>query len=199
MVAAAAERFGSRPAIIDGTTPLTYDELVDQARRFGAALVASGIEPGDRVAIWAYNSAEWVVAALGVFEAGAVLVPVNTRFKGPEAADILRRSRARALVTVTDFLGTDYVAMLGDAGTELPDLVTIVVAHGPTRPGTEGWDAFMARATGAGPRGGAAPGVGRSAPTTPPTSCSPRGPPASPRGWSRPTAAPCWWPPTGWP
>ena len=45
-------------------------------------------------------------------QAGAVLVPVNTRFKGPEAADILRRSRARALVTVTDFLGTDYVAML---------------------------------------------------------------------------------------
>jgi acyl-CoA synthetase (AMP-forming)/AMP-acid ligase II len=148
MVAGTAGRFGSRPAIIDGPTTLTYDELVDESRRFGAALIASGIERGDRVAIWAHNCARWVVAVLGVFEAGAVLVPVNTRFKGPEAADILHRSRARALLTVTDFLGTDYVAMLADAGTQLPDLATTVVVHGPTRPGTEEWATFMARATG---------------------------------------------------
>jgi acyl-CoA synthetase (AMP-forming)/AMP-acid ligase II len=148
MVADTAGRFGARPAIIDGTTSLTYDQLVEEARRFGAALVASGIEAGDRVAIWAFNSAEWVVAVLGIFEAGAVLVPVNTRFKGAEAADILQRSRARALVTVTDFLGTDYVAMLEDTGVELPDLSTTVVAHGPAGGGAEGWDAFLARATG---------------------------------------------------
>jgi HIP---CoA ligase len=148
MVAATADRYGSRPAIIEGITTLTYDELVAEARRFGSALIASGIERGDRVAVWAHNSARWVVAALGVFDAGAVLVPINTRFKGPEAADILRRARARTLVTTTDFLGTDYVAMLGDAGPDLPDLATTVVVHGPTPPGTEGWDPFMARATG---------------------------------------------------
>jgi acyl-CoA synthetase (AMP-forming)/AMP-acid ligase II len=149
MVAGTAGRFGSKTAVIDGSIRLTYDELVEQARRFGAALVASGIERGDRVAVWADNSARWVVAVLGIFEAGAVLVPVNTRFKGPEAADILCRSRVRALVTVTDFLGTDYVAMLGDTGVELPDLATTVVVRGPDRPGTEEWGAFMARATGA--------------------------------------------------
>ena len=93
-----------------------------EARRFGAALVAAGIEPGDRVAIWAPNSLRWIVAVLGIFEAGATLVPINTRFKGVEAADILTRSGARALVTVTDFLGTDYVAMLADTGVELPRL-----------------------------------------------------------------------------
>jgi HIP---CoA ligase len=147
MVADTAGRCGSRPAIVDGTTTLTYDQLVGEARRFGAALVASGIGRGDRVGVWAFNSARWVIAALGVFEAGAVLVPVNTRFKGPEAADILRRARARVLVTVTDFLGTDYVAMLAHADTELPDLAATVVAHGPIPTGTEGWDAFLARAT----------------------------------------------------
>ena len=147
ITAKAASRFGDRTAIEDGTTRLTYTELADEATRFGAALVASGIGPGDRVALWAPNSARWVVAFLGLSQAGAVLVPVNTRFKGGEAADILRRSRARLLVTVTDFLGSDYVAMLSSTGTELPDLDTVVVAHGPVPGGAESWDGFMARAT----------------------------------------------------
>ena len=60
------------------------------------------------------------MAALGLWQAGAVLVPVDTRFKGGEAADLLARSRARALVTVTDFLGTDYVDMLRSTATGSP-------------------------------------------------------------------------------
>ena len=112
MTAAAADRFGDRLAVIDGDERLTYAELLHDARTFGAGLVAAGVERGDRVAIWAPNSARWIVAVLGLFQAGAVLVPVNSRFKGAEAVEILRRSDARALVTVTDFLGTDYVACL---------------------------------------------------------------------------------------
>ena len=88
---------------------------------------------------------------LGSSQAGAVLVPVNTRFKGAEAADILSRSRARVLVTVTDFLGTDYVAMLGATGVELPDLDTIVVAAGPAPGGAESWAGFLGRADDADP------------------------------------------------
>jgi acyl-CoA synthetase (AMP-forming)/AMP-acid ligase II len=149
MIADVAERFGPRPAIVDGDTRYSYEELVEQSRRFGAALVASGIEPGDRVAIWAFNCVEWVVAVLGLFQAGAVLVPINTRFKGAEAADILSRSHARALVTVTDFLGTDYVAMLADAGVDLPDLALTVIARGLAPVGTESWDRFLDRATAA--------------------------------------------------
>jgi HIP---CoA ligase len=144
---AAAERHGDNLAVSDGATTLTYSGLLEAARSFGAALVASGVEPGDRVALWAPNSAEWIIACLGLFQAGAVLVPVNTRFKGPEAAEILSRSRARVLVTVTDFLGTDYVAMLRSAGTELPGLKTIVVAHGGVPGGAESWPGFAARAT----------------------------------------------------
>jgi acyl-CoA synthetase (AMP-forming)/AMP-acid ligase II len=113
-------------------------------------LVAAAVEPGDRVAIWAFNSVEWVVAMLGSSLAGAVLVPVNTRFKGAEAADILRRSRARVLVTVTDFLETDYVSMLRAAGLELPDLTTTVVARGRAADHTEPWAGFLGRATAAG-------------------------------------------------
>lgn len=147
MAAATAERCGDRLAVVDGHTRLTYSELHDEARSFGAALVASGVEPGDRVALWAPNSAEWIVAVLGLLQAGGVLVPVNTRFKGVEAADILARSRARALVTVTDFLGTDYLALLEATGTELPDLHTVVVARGPAPDAGVPWAAFLARAT----------------------------------------------------
>ena len=76
------------------------------------------------------------MAALGLFQAGAVLVPVNTRFKGAEAADILARSRARALVTVTDFLGTDYVAMLPwDRRRAARISSIVVVACGPAADG----------------------------------------------------------------
>src|SRR5439155_20872843 len=107
MASAAGERFSDRLAIADGDTRLSYSDLFEQARRFGAALVVSGIQPGDRVAIWAFNSAEWVVALLGLSCAGAVLVPINTRWKGAEAADVLRRSRARLLVTVTGFPDAD--------------------------------------------------------------------------------------------
>ncbi|HEY2429600.1 MAG TPA: FadD3 family acyl-CoA ligase [Acidimicrobiales bacterium] len=143
LVTASADRFGGAPAVIDGGINLTYAELRDRARQFGAALIVAGVGRGDRVAIWAFNSAEWIVAMLGVFEAGAVLVPVNTRFKGAEAADVLFRSGARVLVTVTDFLGTDYVAWLRTSGRELPDLSTIIVARGDVPAGTESWDSFL--------------------------------------------------------
>ncbi|MGH7899570.1 MAG: AMP-binding protein [Candidatus Binatia bacterium] len=76
MTAAASERLGGRLAIVDGDTRLTYAGLVEAAQTFAAALVASGVAPGDRVAIWLFNGIEWVVAVLGIFEAGAVLVPI---------------------------------------------------------------------------------------------------------------------------
>jgi acyl-CoA synthetase (AMP-forming)/AMP-acid ligase II len=146
MVEGSAVRYGDQLAIRDGATELTYNELLDQARRFAAALVASGVEPGDRVALWAFNSVEWVVAFIGLLQAGAVLVPINTRFKGFEAADILRRGGVKALVTVTDFLGTDYVAMLESTEGSLPALETIVIARGPASGSGIAWDAFLARA-----------------------------------------------------
>jgi acyl-CoA synthetase (AMP-forming)/AMP-acid ligase II len=147
LTAGAADQFGDRVAVAERDTTLTYAELFDEARTFGAALVASGVQAGDRVAIWAPNSARWIVAVLGLFQSGAVLVPINTRFKGVEAAEILSRSRARLLVTVTDFLGTDYVAMLESSDIDLPDLETIVVIDGPVPARAASWDAFAASAS----------------------------------------------------
>ena len=112
-------------AVVDGDERVTYGELAERVRSFGAALIERGVEAGDRVAIWAPNSVRWIVAMFGASSAGATIVPVNTRFKGDEAAAILRRSGARVLVTVSEFLGADYVAMLraGDPGLEIDTIV----------------------------------------------------------------------------
>jgi acyl-CoA synthetase (AMP-forming)/AMP-acid ligase II len=145
--AAAAAAYADTEAIVDGDDRLGFAALVDESRRFAAALVASGTTPGSRVAIWAFNSVQWVVAALGTWQAGAVLVPINTRFKGQEAADILARSRAQTLVTVTDFLGVNYLDMLRTARAVLPDLTTTVVAVGPVPTGVHDWDRFLGHGT----------------------------------------------------
>ncbi|MEV0110208.1 FadD3 family acyl-CoA ligase [Nocardia sp. NPDC050799] len=109
----AADRFGDAEAVVDGELRWSYRELVDRIRRAAGSFAESGIGTGDRVAVWAPNSAEWIVAALGVMTAGGVLVPVNTRFKAEEAADVIRRSGARALLVQKGFLGADYPAPPG--------------------------------------------------------------------------------------
>ena len=154
----AAARFGGSEAVVDhhgpggSTTRLTFDQLVEEVSAATRAVLANGIERGDRVAIWAPNCAEWVIAALGAVRAGAVLVPLNTRFKGAEAAYILRTSGARILFTVQGFLGTDYPAMLADAvaaGEPLPELERVVVlrSDGAPEPGTRRGDQVVAWST----------------------------------------------------
>ena len=87
-----------------------------------------------------------MIAALGAIGAGGVLVPLNTRFKGAEAAYVLGRSGARFLCTVTGFLDTDYVAMLREAG-PCPTRSSTSSCCRATRPdGTITFADFLARA-----------------------------------------------------
>ena len=110
MVLSAADRFGDAEAVVDGPLRLSFSEVVDRIRCAAGAFADFGIEKRDRVAIWAPNSAEWMIAAFGIMTAGAVLVPVNTRFKADEAGDIIVRSGAKAVMVQQGFLGQDYVA-----------------------------------------------------------------------------------------
>jgi acyl-CoA synthetase (AMP-forming)/AMP-acid ligase II len=142
LVRAAAERFGERTAVEDGTVRLTFAELAAAALRAARAFCAAGVQPGDRIAIWAPNIHEWVIAAIGLQCAGAVLVPLNTRLKGNEAAYILRKSGARLIFTMNEFLGAGYVDML--RGQDLPAVEHIVVFRDAT-PGTIAWEEFLAR------------------------------------------------------
>ena len=146
VVRAGARSYPDREAVVDGPIRLTFAELADEVTTFARALIGRGVEPGDRVAIWAPNSWHWVVAAMGIVSAGAVMVPLNTRFKGAEAGYILRKTAARLLVTDDGFLGNPYVAMLADE--VLPDLVGIVVLGAVPSAGRDvaSWESFVARA-----------------------------------------------------
>ncbi len=140
----AADHFGDEDAVVDGAEQVSFAGLAQRVDEAAAALVASGIAPGDRVALWAPNSLTWIVASFAVYSAGAVLVPVNTRFKGEEAGHVLRRSGARLLFGATDVLGSDLIASLeGVDGLEA--LRQTVVVSGPPRRGAETWAGFLQR------------------------------------------------------
>ena len=148
----AASRFADREALVDGDLRLTWAELADRADEAARALIASGVAAGDRVAIWSPNIGEWVVAALGIHRAGAAVATLNTRFKGDEAAHNIRTAGARMLLTVTDFLDTDYVSLLHGAGGGVPDcLEEVVVLRGPAPEGTTSWPELLGRARGIDP------------------------------------------------
>ncbi len=107
-----AKRYRDRLAVIDGPLRLSYTGLAAEVRTMARALIAAGVQPGDRVAVWLPNTAHWLVAALGAQSIGASLVPMNTRYTGYEAADVLRRTGARVIFLPDRFLGLDYLAAL---------------------------------------------------------------------------------------
>ncbi|MBD0322953.1 MAG: fatty acid--CoA ligase family protein [Aldersonia sp.] len=124
----AARDFGDGDAIVDGAIRYTYAELLEEVRTTSRALLARGIAHGDRVAIWAPNTYHWVVAALAIHYAGAVVIPVNTRFTAAEAAEILERTDARALFVAGPFLGRDRLAELRGAAA-LPGTVVVIAVE----------------------------------------------------------------------
>ena len=143
----AAASYPATNAIVDGELAITYSDLVRRAEEAARSLIALGVQAGARVAIWAPNLHEWIVAACAIHCAGAIMVPLNTRMKGAEAADILERSQAEVLFFIGDFLGQYYPALLD--GLRPATLRQVVVlrdgaprsAHAEVR-----WDAFLALA-----------------------------------------------------
>src|SRR5574344_728857 len=142
-----AQQHGSRPAIVDGDITLTYADLLQRSEQVARSLIALNVQAGDRVALWAPNVYEWIVAACGVHAAGAILVPLNTRMKGAEAADILERSGAKLLFCIGDFLQQHYPALLRDC--RPATLAHVVVLRGQPRAdvaqsGDHAWEDFLA-------------------------------------------------------
>ena len=127
----AAEQFGDAIAIQEAHQQFTFNELNALRIQSCQAFMAAGVEKGDRVAIWAPNIAEWVIAAIGLQSAGGVLVPINTRINGSEAALIINNSGVKLLFTVASFLDIDCPEMLADQ--EMPALEAMIFLREPDK------------------------------------------------------------------
>jgi len=124
-------------AIVFEDARLTWAETRERSRAVARALLAADVRPGDHVAVWLPNRPDWLLLWFACSMVGAVVVPVNTRYKTDEAGYIIGQSGSRLLFCLAEFAGIDYLAAL-DGLPELPSLRETVVLD-------RDWDAFLAR------------------------------------------------------
>ncbi len=143
-------------AIVGPDGRLTYAELAAEVAQVRSALIASGVQKGDHVGICLGNGTRWLVLFLAIGSAGAVTVPVNTRFRTEELRYALGQSRVKMLFLADRVLGSDFGAMIASLAPAiatrlpdpaLPDLAEIVMLDGNVPAGAVSWDSFKARAT----------------------------------------------------
>jgi fatty-acyl-CoA synthase len=146
--------------ILPSGEALSFGEIADRADRFAGGLQARGVGSGDIVAIWLPNVPEWVVACLGAMRLGAGVLPLNTRFRAQEVGNLVRRTRAKALVSAP-YLGkvasAEVLAYLENAALESLRLVVLVGADGVDAPTS--WPKPTASFAALGASAPAAPGV----------------------------------------
>jgi len=144
LVFEASRQFAGIPAIEEGLEVIDYADLSDRVLDVARGLIQLGVQPGDPVAVWAPNCARWILTALGLQMAGAVLVPINTRMKASEARDIITRSGSRMLFSTGDFLGSDYPALIAESCADWLDM-TVVMSDRQGEPLANNleWDAFI--------------------------------------------------------
>ena len=122
------------PLLYDREQPLSYADLIAQADRVAAGLLALGVAPGDRVAIWLPNVPAWLACFFGCARIGAIAVAVNTRFRAHELADIIARSGSRVLVYWPGFTKVDFDAVLGGCPPESLAGLSAIVEYAEAAP-----------------------------------------------------------------
>ena len=128
--ARAAERWGTREALCFQGRRWTFTEVAQGVDRTARGLMALGVEPGEKVALWMLNRPEWIEAMFAVMKVGAVLVPINTRLRSNDVAYILGHSEARTLLMAGRSGPIDYLAMVREITSALPRLERLVVLGG---------------------------------------------------------------------
>jgi fatty-acyl-CoA synthase len=147
----AARRWGAREAVCFQGRRWTFADLAAGVDRVARGLVALGVQPGDRVALWLVNWPEWIEIAFAVMKIGAVLVPINTRLRTDDVAYIVDQSGASTLVIAERSGPIDYLGMVRElmpagappGGGRLPQLRRLVVLGDEPRPATTPWQALL--------------------------------------------------------
>ena len=123
------------PALFDRGRPVSYRELAESSRRLAQGLRKLGVRGGDCVALWLPNLPAWLSAFFACAQLGAIAVSVNTRFRSHELADILHRSRARALVFWPEFKGIDFAGILAACDPQALGHLEAVIVYGESGTG----------------------------------------------------------------
>jgi len=126
-----AAAFPDREAVVTEDERLTYAELNERANRFAAGLVKLGVAKGDKVGLWMPNYVEWVVAWFGISKVGAVVIPLDTWYKIPEAEYILGHSDSVACVISEKFGSVNYARIMKGLRPSLPQLKHVIVSGNP--------------------------------------------------------------------
>ncbi|MFI5908387.1 AMP-binding protein [Dactylosporangium sp. NPDC051541] len=135
----AAAEHGGREALVDRPSGRrwTYARLDADVDELARALLAIGVERGDRVGIWAPNRPEWVLVQYATARVGAILVTVNPAYRTHELRHVLRQAGVGVLIAAESFRGHDYRAMVEEAHPDCPDLATVVYFD------TAGWTRLL--------------------------------------------------------
>ncbi|MXZ92457.1 MAG: AMP-binding protein, partial [Chloroflexi bacterium] len=160
----AAERFGPREALVYEGQRWSFDQFREETDRVARALIGLGIQPGDKVSIWMPNRAEWLFLFGAVAKIGAILVPINTRFRTGDMEYLVNHSDSAALILMDQSGPVNYLDMLREVASEVdtgnpaelrpaafPALRNVLLLDdgrlGDARPGgVVGWDAMLAGA-----------------------------------------------------
>lgn len=148
--AEAARRFGGREGLVFRDRRYTFAEISDRVDLAARAAMAAGVQKGDHVALWLNNSDDWVFLMFGLLKAGAVLVPINTRFRTADLEYVLRQSDSTMLITHNTSGPIGYLDMVrevvalpesGDAvaDPEFPALRKVVILDEREHAGTLAW------------------------------------------------------------
>ncbi|WP_236234456.1 AMP-binding protein [Pseudomonas tohonis] len=158
---ATVARFPEREALVvrHQGLRLSWAQLAAEVERHARALMAIGLEAGDRLGIWAPNCAEWTITQFASAKVGAILVNINPAYRSSELEYALKQSGCRWVICADAFKTSDYHAMLlelapaladGEPGTlaseKLPELRGVVSLAAEPPAGFLPWAALQARA-----------------------------------------------------
>jgi fatty-acyl-CoA synthase len=148
----AAARFGSREALYYEGQRWSFANLKAETDRVAKGLLALGLQPGEKVSLWMPNRVEWISCLFAVMKIGAVLVPINTRFRTADLEYVVQQSNSTTLIAVDRSGPVRYIDMVcelcpdldgvnpGDIGSaRLPDLRRVVVLGEKPFSGTHAW------------------------------------------------------------
>ena len=147
--ARAAQRWGGREALCFRGRRWTFADVTASVDRVACGLIALGVEPGDKVALWMLNRPEWIEIAFAVMKIGAVLVPVNTRLRTDDIAYVVEQSDTSTLILAERSGPIDYLGMVRalvplEGASRLPKLERIVVLGDEPHSGTVRWTELLA-------------------------------------------------------